>query len=221
MKKRLRGAWPSVRAGLILLHVIAVVALSFPSAAKMGDPKRWRDPRTQAQLALWGDRLRDFGWDISDQELEARLWTAAQSYLGARGAIVAPFEPYGRVVPQFWGMFKAPASSPSYIAIDVDEGGPDWRTVHESRSPEHDYLAETLDHNRFRKQIGRVGSRPELFADVSRWLATRAFADFPAARRVRVRVVRRESPTPEARQAGTPIAERTESTLVFRREDGQ
>lgn len=186
----------------------------------MGDPARWRDPRTQAQLALWGDRLRALGVDLENQELEAELWDLAQGYLRARAIVTAPFEPYGQLVPQFWGMFKAPSLSPSTIAIDVEEGEPAaWRVVYESRSEEHDHLARTLDHNRLRKHVGRVGYDDALFADLAVWLARRTFADFPEATRVRVRRVRHQSLPPEARRAGAPPSVRPHGERVFRRED--
>lgn len=200
--------------------MIAVVLLSFPSGVKMGDPARWRDPRTKAQFALWAQRLRSFGWAISDQGLEDQLWGASQRYLRVRSYVVAPFEPYGQVVPQFWGMFKAPSLTTTTIRIEVESGErPAFATVYESRSPEHTFLASTLDHNRMRKQIGRVGTDEVLFKAMSRWLAGRAFDAYPDAKRVRVSVLRRESPGPEARRAGLPVPERIQRKVVLRRDE--
>ncbi len=205
-----------VRATLLALHVLAIVLLSFPGSEKLGDPRAWKERRTQAQLALWGERLRGWGVSLSNEALEAELWQLAQGYLRARAAATEPFTHYAHFAPQSWGMFKAPPLAPSAIAVDVRTGA-GWRTVHESRSTEATYLASSLDNNRFRKQVGRAGRDPQLFGRLATWLARQALADFPDATAVRVRLLRLQSLPPARRRAGEVPPSRTERQRVFRR----
>lgn len=214
-----KRCWARVRAALIAYHVAAIVMLSFPGSAKLGDKQRWKERRTQAQLALWGERLRGFGVDIDDAALEAKLWGAAQTYLRTRALLTAPFAPYAHLAPQGWGMFKAPPLEPSQLAVDVQADGGVFRTVHLTGSTEHDYLSDTLGNNRFRKQIGRTGRDPKLLAQIAEWVARQAFRDFPDAARVRVRVIRLKSLPPDRRRAGETPPARTERQHIFRRAD--
>lgn len=210
--------WARARAALIAYHVAAIVMLSFPGSAKLGDKQRWKERRTQAQLALWGKRLRGWGIDIDDAAFEQKLWGAAQIYLRTRALLTTPFAPYAHVAPQGWGMFKAPPLDPSQMAVDVQAEGGAFRTVHLTGSSEHAYLSETLGNNRFRKQIGRTGRDPRLFANIAKWLARQTFRDFPDAVRVRVRVVRLHSLPPDRRAAGEATPSRTERQHIFTRD---
>jgi hypothetical protein len=215
--KRETGRWREIRAALLLVHVVAIVLMSLPGELKLGDPARWKDLRTQAQLKLWAGRLRGWGWEMSDEAFEARLWSLTQRYLGARQAIVTPFLPYGQVAPQGWGMFKAPPLEPSAIVIEVREKRSPWRTLYASRSPEHAWQSRLLDHNRFRKQIGRVGGDPTLLRWVAHWLAKRVFDEFPEVTEVRVRVERITSLPPERVRAGEVPPRKTERQERVRR----
>ncbi len=207
--------WPQVRAALLLVHVVAVVLLALPSPHRMKDRARWQGQRTQREIALWAERLQGWGVDTDPKRLEAGLWDAAQQYVGLRETIAEPLSPYVAVagVVQPWGMFRSPQRRPGELQVEVDDGH-GYRLVYVSRSPEHRYLAEQLDHNRFRKIIGRAVRQRPLFDAIAGFVVERAAADFPHARRVRVTMMRFDSLPPERRAAG----EEAPRQVHFRRE---
>jgi hypothetical protein len=188
----------------VLFHVLAVVVLSFPSSYKIADRNRWTSPRTQREIGLWSERLRDLGFETTHEELDARLWSLAQSYVAARETIAAPFSPYARYfgAAQGWGMFRSPEREPGTLAVEIREGS-GWRRVHQSRSAEHAWLEDRLEQNRMRKLVGRSVADGVLFRDLARWLAGQLARDFPEAKTGRVLLLRAPSPTPAERAAGT------------------
>jgi hypothetical protein len=201
----------------LLLHILAIMLLSFPGETKLGDPARWREPRTQAQIVLWAERLRGWGWQVSNEDFEAKLWGLTQRYLALRRAAITPVAPYAQLAPQGWGMFKAPPLEPSTITIEVREGRSPWRPLYLARSDEHDWNSRLLDHNRFRKQIGRTSYDAALLRQMALWLARRAFDELPEVTDVRVRLVRITSLPPERRRAGEVPPRRTERQEHIRR----
>jgi hypothetical protein len=214
----LRRRWPAIRAALIALHLVAIVLVSFPGDRKVGDRKRWDLQRSQDEIALWATRLSGWGWQWSPAELDAALWDLTRRYLAVRGVLVAPFAPYVAIagVSQTWGLFSAPTRKPYALVIEIREAGA-WKTVHQSNSSEADYLADTLGNNRMRKQVGRTGRDGKLFNQLARWLARRAFADYPDADATRIRVEELDGLEPDAVRAGTPPRRRTVRRLAFTR----
>jgi hypothetical protein len=211
-----RRAWPSLRAVLLLAHVIGVLLLSLPGAYKLGDRARWKRPRTQRELGLWTDRLSSWGWSTTRDELDANLWRLTQRYLRVQQALVSPFEPYSRYAGtnQTWGMFKSPPRQVYALRILVhDHRG--WSTVYLSRSPTYDYLSRELDHNRFRKQVGMLHRSPELMSALSDWAAARALHDFPAADRVRIDLESYDSLSPEQLRRGDEPQRRVTARRVI------
>jgi len=215
--EKLRARWPLIRALLIALHITAVFVVSFPHS-KIADPKRWKLKRTQDEFALWAERLTQWGWAYTSAELEANLWKVAQSYLAVRHAVAAPFEPYTQLTDakQRWGMFRAPNRTPYALLIEVRESRK-WRTIYLSRSSEHVYLQSTLENNRFRKLLGRIGRDRRLFRRIATWVARRAFDDYPNASHVRARVLMYTSLKPEEVRAGKPRPQRTHRVRRFKR----
>ncbi len=219
MRAELRARWPAIRAALIALHILAIVVVSFPGSGKLGDRRRWKLARSQQEIALWAERLSRWGWSWTAPEFEAALWDLAQDYLAVRNTLAAPFAPYVALagVSQTWGLFRAPTRTPYALCIDIAQDGA-WITISESRSADAAYLRALLDNNRMRKQVGRTGRDPALFADVARWLGRRALADHPAATAVRVRVEQRDSLPPDALREGRTPPRRTVRRAQFRRE---
>jgi len=202
---RARRAWPAVRALLLAVHVFAMVALSFPSAGMVGDVRRWRRPRTQREIGLWSRRLTAWGFPITHDELDRRLWAFAQRYLAVREAVAKPFRPYVAVTGavQSWGMFRSPQRHPGELSVEIDEGE-GYRLIHLSRSDDHSWRSLQLSHNRFRKQLGRFARDGVLFDQIGGWIAQQALADHPGAQRVRVRYSRFDAPPPEGPRREIP-----------------
>lgn len=211
--------WPHVRAALLALHIVAILLLSFPGSSKLGDKRRWKERRTQTQLALWAERLRGWGMEMSNEEFEAELWDLAQTYLRVRGVVTAPFEPYANFAPQGWGMFKAPPKEPTAFRIAVQADGR-WLIVHDSRERDLAYLAHMLGNNRFRKQLGRTARDPVLFEQLATWLARRTFDDHPDISVVRISIERTSSLPPEQLASGTEPQAVVVKELTFHRKPG-
>src|SRR5690606_37774451 len=114
---------------------------------------------------------------------------------------------------------KAPPRQVSALRIDMHDGRA-WVPLYRSRSDEHAYLRRELDHNRLRKQVGRLERDAGLFAAFSDWAARRTFADHPAAREVRVIVERHVSLSPAERRAGREPSRAVVRRRVVRRPQG-
>lgn len=158
------------------------------------------------------------GWSLTAAELERRLWGITERYLSVRRWLALPFEPYADFagVAQTWGMFKAPPRELFSLSIEVREAGA-WRAVYASRSSEHDYLRSKLDHNRLRKQVGRIDHDDQLFVDLSNWLATRVLLDHPEADAVRFLVEGHPSMAPEDVRTGSLAVKRVIKRRVVSR----
>ena len=189
-----RTLWPYLRAVLVMLHVVAVVALAIPSVRAGLDRSSWSDPTVQDEIKAWALR---FGMPPS--ELEEDAWRFAQGWSRLHETIARPFEPYRQYVGvrQPWTMFVAPHRHPSRLEIDILEE--DWRTIYRERSDEHEWRRAILDQDRMRSAIFRFSwdRYGPNYREFSEWAAAEAKRDFPRAMMLRVRMYRSRSPTPE------------------------
>ncbi len=208
------GRWPTVRAVLVLAHLVAVVVLSFPANRGLVDRRAWQTENAKADFRAWSDTLADLGVAISAEALQAKLWDFSRAYLRVRAAVAAPFEPYARLagVGQGWQMMTSPQRHPAELHVAVRDSPDDaWRPVYASRSDTLTWRRDQLDHDRFRKVVGRFArSRDTASYDrVAAWLARAAALDFPGASEVQVSQMRYRVLPPEAVAAGeTPTRRR-------------
>ncbi len=201
-----------MRAALVLLHVVAVVALAIPSLRAGMDRSSWADPTVQDEFRDWGQRL-----GMEPKELEERAWQFARWWSGMHEAITAPFEPYRTYVGvrQPWVMFVAPHRYPARLEIELFEDG-DWRTIYRERSNEHEWRRRLFDHDRMRAAFFRFGWDRYAFdyRQFADWVAREAKRDFPRATRVRVRMYRFRTPSPEEVKADRIPVGQYEKELV-------
>ena len=115
-----RRLWPHVRAALVLLHLVAVVALAIPSLRAGLDRGSWADPTVQDEFRAG---LRDSKW--SRRRSRSRRGRFAQRWSRLHEAMTAPFEPYRTYlgVRQPWVMFVAPHRYPARLEIEILEAG--------------------------------------------------------------------------------------------------
>jgi hypothetical protein len=195
-----RRIWPHARAFLVLFHLTAVCILSIPASGAMRDISAWRAPHAQRELAVWAERARSLGWDVSQTEFEAWLWDLAHGYLEVRDQIAAPFGLYAQYsgAIQGWSMFANPQTEPAWLTIDVQGADGAYRTVYRERSSTEAWMRRQLDHNRVRKLQGRFGrgAYDDFYRGLVDWLAQRAASEFPDATHLRARVERRRTPEP-------------------------
>jgi hypothetical protein len=207
-----RRLWPHLRAGLVLLHIVAVVALAIPSLRAGLDRASWADPTVQDELRAWAARF-----DMEPADFEEKAWRFAQGWSRLHRMITAPFEPYRAYigVRQPWVMFVAPQRHPARVEIELLEGGA-WRTIYRERSSEHDWNRALFDHDRMRSAFFRFGwdRYASSYREFSEWVAKEAARDFPEATSVRVRMYRHRTPSPEEVKTGRAPAGRWEKQIV-------
>lgn len=210
---------PHVRAALIGLHIFAIVLMAVPSPSGGLSRRAWKNPTVQGEFAAWTARFNAVGVDITQAELEERLWTLAHTYADAHGALLAPFMPYYRYCGtwQSWRMFIAPHRFPSRLHIEIEGPGGRWRTLYVARSDRFTWHRDQFDNDRMRAAIFRYGWRDYrgYYAQFGQWVAREAAADFPRAKRVQLRFWRYETASPEqVRTRNEPVGNFT-SSLVY------
>jgi hypothetical protein len=116
--------WPAVRAVLISLHVLAVLAVACPAPVKGSDEKSWKRPGVRAELAAWSKRLRAVGMDASADELAVFGRRVATSWSSARNTLAAPAIAWlkGIGATQGWYMFTAPDRAPQRFTFAITTG---------------------------------------------------------------------------------------------------
>jgi len=200
--------WPQIRAVLIAVHLIVITALALPAPDGGMDRNAWKNPTVQAELQSWTQSLNSCGIDITQPELEDRLWHTASAYMNARGTVLGPFLPYCEYcgTDQSWRMFVAPHRFPTTLHIDVAEGGT-WRPVYVERDRRYTWLGRQLDSYRFRSVLFRLGwpGYEGEFDRFAHWVVRQAAKDFPEAGRVRVRLLKSRTRSPEKVRAGAAI----------------
>ncbi len=197
--------WPQVRAVLVGIHVLGVVAMATPSPSAGMKRSLWKEQTVQQEFRAWHERLVALGARFTQDEMEEALWGFAVRWEEGRDVLLTPFEPYGRYlgVNQSWRMFVAPHRFPTRLSVDLEEDGV-WRPLYEERSPEHEWQRAVFDHDRMRSAIFRFGwpQYKKSWESFSLWVAERAAQEFPDATRLRTRMFKYQTLSPEAARAG-------------------
>ncbi len=209
--------WPHVRAVLILFHVLSMLVLSLPDAGAFDD-RRWQNDNARDDLRKMAERLNAWGWSTDATTLERDLRAAGKRYLHVQQSIAAPFEGYAALTGsrQGWSMFASPQRHPAELHVDIAQTG-EWRPLYRPQSEVHAWHRTQLEHNRFRKFLGRFarGFQVTHYDDAARWIATRAAVEHPDASRVRVQLYRYATLPPEQVRAGLKPSGRYEHTRVW------
>lgn len=216
-------AWPHVRAVLVGLHVLSLVVLSLPTAGAVHDRRRWQTANARADLRQMAARLTRWGLSVDEHGLERALWSIGDAYLEVQRPLAAPFRVYAELTGsrQAWQMFASPQRHPAELHVDLERPGPQaprWEPLYRPHSDEHAWNREQLEHNRFRKFLGRFarGFVRSHYEQTALWIATKAAREHPEATRVRVRLHRYATLPPERVRAGDqPSDGRYEHERIF------
>lgn len=204
------------RALFVGFHVVAVGLMALPAPEGGMRKSAWKDPTVQGEFAAWTERIRGWGFDVGQAQIEDRAWEIASAYTKVRNKTLRPIAPYYKYTGagQSWRMFVAPHRFPARLHIDVREAGA-WRNVYEQLDPGEHWLEDTLEHDRFRSALFRYSwkSYRRHEKQFSAWLAKRAAVDFPDADRMRTRWYKFKTPSPiqvreDRAPAGTFTGER-------------
>jgi hypothetical protein len=178
----------------------------------------WQTRNVQAEFRDWSQRLTHWGWEISPDELETRLWKGSSAFGTVRDRVAWPFARYADATGarQGWQMFATPQEYPAELHLDVRVDGT-WHALVRPRDPRSTWRRRQREHNRMRKLLGRFARTfyPERYEAFARWLATEAANDFPQASQVRARLWRYRSLRPERVLAGEQPEGHYEHELVF------
>ncbi len=214
------AAWPHLRAILIALHLVAIVALSLPRPGSLLNERAWQSRNTQTEMVRWSSVLRSVGITQSPEALAHNLRALATRYAGVYHTIIAPFRRYERLsqARQGWQMFATPQKSPAELHIDMREGpSQPWLPLYRPHSEVHDAWRNRLTHNRLRKLQGRFARsfRPDTYDALARFIAGHMARDYPEASDIRIRLGRYDTLPPERVRAGQRPVMRYEHERIF------
>jgi len=195
------AAWPRWRAGLIALVLLvhACAATPFPRRIR---PEDARTPTAQEELGLWLKMLGKLGVRATQDQLLDLVNAAADLSLGVRDVVIEPFRPLLRITGtgQAWALFAYPERYPNHLQIEVREPAGGWRLVYAAADPERRFLADQLAFRRIRGVYDTAASRGAPGAAYDRftdWVAREAFAAYPDATDVRVKMLQKRVTLPD------------------------
>lgn len=199
------ATWPHVRAVLVLLHLVGILLLALPYSPKLGSKSHWAHPRQQAELERWSERL-----GVEHERFEEFLWDVSQAYIGVRKRLIRPFYRLADYTGarQGWSMFAHPRVMTGrldvYILLDEE-----WHRIRTPHSSDEDWMRWQFDHNRVRKLLGRLATRPHqpAYNEMTTWIARRVAEDFPEVTRAKVSLITWKSLEPSALRAGDKVVE--------------
>lgn len=153
--RRLRDAWPQLRAGLVAAHACAIVLAAFPApnggAARLDDPNFLADVRPYARV-----------FRTSDESFAAQMLAIRETWLEWRAPIVGPFEAYLDLVgaQQPWRMFTTANREPPRFVLEghrAQQADPekDWQFL--SGLPAGDWQRSFFESERTRSFLNAVG----------------------------------------------------------------
>ena len=207
-----RAAWPHLRALLVLIHLLIIVALTTPDLGGTMSRRAWKQPAVQRELAPWAQR---FG--LTPEDFENRLWSLASGWTRWRRRALAPLKPYSTYtgVRQRWRMFASPNRIPARYEIDIKRAG-QWQPIYVSRSSEYTWRRALFDHDRMRASMSRATwpNYQQRYRLLCHWIATQVEKDFPQAQAVRVRRYRYATPSPDGDPGAAKFKSKYEGLFV-------
>jgi len=182
------SAWPQVRAAILCLVVAGnlLYAVPFPRKSVDDDDREtWRE----GDIDMWYGWLSGAGLPWSRQRF-GELVVDANNRLHDLGRWVhSPVRPVFRTLrtTQQWGLFGIVAEAPEALVVEIEVDG-QWTEIERRLHPDRDWRDEVFKYRRVRGtwDSAREDKPSPLYDSFCRWTAQLAFADHPAAQRVRV-----------------------------------
>jgi len=200
-----RGAWPQIRAALLLLHIVAVVLMALPAPVGSERDDTYEMPAVREQLQQLRDLLGRVGVETTEDELADLSKNSARAVLDVRKTALRPFKPYYDLAGtrQGYRMFSGVSLSGDRLQVEIDRGG-EWELIYLARDPDHTWRWWTFNHELTRSLLYRYVEKRyrKRFKSLSRWVAAEAAADFEGVERVRVSFLRQRIPSPSESRDG-------------------
>ncbi len=178
-----------LRAAVLAVVLLAHGLVSMP----WGPPitaENLAKPKNQEQVDAWMLLVGPIG--LSRATFERLLIDVSAWIVEVDDAVTAPIKPvlHALGTGQAWALFAAPDRTPTRLVVDVQ--GPDGldRTVLRVLDPELRWRHSQLRWRRVRGCYDNLGEKPtRTYSNLARWIAARAFEDFPDAASVEIKLV--------------------------------
>lgn len=186
----------TLRAVLVLCHVLAVTLIAFPSVKGLR-PAHLKHPEAQQALGVLSS------WTGAPVEhVQEQVLQVGNQLNATRRAVLRPLQPYytHAGTRQAWRMFGVINHRPAQLEIHHrTREGLDWKPLFISNQAEHDWMARQLNHVRFRSLIASFSFRRDrgMYKAMVWWITEQAAADGLDGQ---VRLQMRPCPLPEPRQ---------------------
>lgn len=196
-----------LRAIFVALHLIAITAVAFPAPVGMRRADL-ENPDVEAAIEAWRGVAGAVGVVVDPEAFREHLWVAGTGMLEARQSALSPLQPYYRYAgtKQSWSMFGYLNHTPARLEIHVDHGT-GWEPLFIARTTAHIWRARQFDQERIRGLVNAFSWRSARgrMRKLADWVALQAAADFPEAKRIRLRMSTRPLPDPEDLRASRAL----------------
>jgi hypothetical protein len=201
-----------LRAGLVLLHLVAVLAMAAPAPVGLNAAKM-RSANLRDTVAGWGAAARSLGLPLTDEALSAGILEGGTRIMALRRVALAPFRPYARWcgVEQGWSMFGMVNRHPARLEVHLRRGEGPWEPLYIARDPVARWQAERFDQERFRGALNAFswGESKPLYGQMADWIARQAALEHPGAElRVSMARLRLLDPADYAESRQLPVEAR-------------
>lgn len=194
------GVNDHLRAILVALHMVALLAMCLPAPGKLGTPQQ-KDPGFQAQLKQWRGALSAVGIELTQDQTLDLVIDVADGMRTVRKAGLSFAKPYVRRVGagQSWQMFGMLNRTPGRFRLEIEEDG-EWRDLYVHANGTADWNARLLRSERMRALLNNYAWRRRLesYERFGQWLGCEAKRELPDATRVRTRIEVMALPKPAA-----------------------
>lgn len=192
--------WPQLRAVLVALHVLIVVAMSVPSPEGMSERLLQRESRA---FKPWVEALARVGFaPETSTTIILRGGRALEKVEDTAEKLGAPYVAVCGVA-QSWRMFSQ--SPPRGVRVEMLLYEDDrWTRIYANTDPHARWRAGLWEQGRVRGLMRELGNDPsqDWWRAMAETAARRAAADFPDATVFRMQAVPTRSPPPERIEDG-------------------
>ena len=189
-----RSRWEHARAGVIALVLLAhgIYALPLPPGVS---ERRVAEAPFQRDLDPWLHLFALLHLPVDRPALQTFVVRSSSALHTLHTTLKAPFAPAMDLVGanQAWALFAATTVTPDRLEVAIRRGGSrKWEVVLRRLDPCCTWREPMLEYRRIRGVWDGMREAPRAgYKGLTKWIAARAFDDFPDATEVRVRLVRR------------------------------
>ena len=185
--------WSHVRAALIGLALLGHGIYALPLPRKITD-EDMKKPDHQRDLDLWTGWMEQLRVPLDREDL-ARITVEGSTALAKlHDTLKKPWAPlFGLVgVNQAWALFASATTHPDRLVVSIqEEGSTEWRPILRRLDPCCTWHEGQLEYRRIRGVWdGQNDKMRPGYKGLTKWIARRAFDQYPEAKRVRVHLER-------------------------------